>query len=473
MAMADGELDPELSINVTPLQAPVKTPVLSKFKTFKYTDGGDTSHNVSTPHGLINSTGTCMSCNDPHAQDIHLVCFWCDKKFHAVCRDQVDDKMVDKKSDDIICTRSFYNSYKTNIDSLVYQKRPHNFEMLCNPCKTELEIQKSNAKQNRVEVLDKRVDNLSSDVNSLSSDVGDIKRMLENVINENINKLDSTPVPVTTETISTVKKDVLNVWDDPECVRNMKTKATMIIEKAAAGTENKKDVKRVIVQNGIHVDKIFENQSGDTIIQLPTQQHRSNLAAKLHESHLKFKSPDDLLPTISVANMFEEHSRENLNEMIIRSHPEIKSFIDKGAVFSILHIRKQNKNEKFQANIRVSNNIRQFIENIGNRLYIGIQSCKVHDHFYVKRCNKCQKYGHFIGECKAEHPTCAICCSHDHQSKECTSTESPTCNNCKTSKNPSLNQNIHHHASDVNCPSYKLAQNKLKDSILYYNNSKN
>ena len=97
MAMADGEPDAELSINVTPLQAPVKTSVSSKFITFwKYTNGGDTSHNVSTPHGLIYSTGTCTSRNDPHAQDIHLVCFWCDKKFRVVCRDQVDVKIVDK-----------------------------------------------------------------------------------------------------------------------------------------------------------------------------------------------------------------------------------------------------------------------------------------------------------------------------------------------------------------------------------------
>ena len=41
--------------------------------------------------------------------------------------------------------------------------------------------------------------------------------------------------------------------------------------------------------------------------------------------------------------------------------------------FDILNIRKQNKNDKFQVNIRVSNNIQQFIENIGDQLYIGLQ----------------------------------------------------------------------------------------------------
>ena len=83
---------------------------------------------------------TCMSCNDPHAQDIHLVCFWCDKKFHAVCRDQVDDKMVDKKSDDNICTRLFFNSYKTNTDSLVYQKDPTTLKCFVTHVKLNLKI---------------------------------------------------------------------------------------------------------------------------------------------------------------------------------------------------------------------------------------------------------------------------------------------------------------------------------------------
>ena len=50
------------------------------------------------PFGLIDANGNCLSCNDPHALEIHLACFWCDHKFHAVCRDAIDDKMIDKKA---------------------------------------------------------------------------------------------------------------------------------------------------------------------------------------------------------------------------------------------------------------------------------------------------------------------------------------------------------------------------------------
>ena len=435
------------------------------------------SNKAPTPHGIIDENGVCLSCNDPHALEIYLACFWCDCKLHAVCRDAIDEKMVDKKHNDIICTRSFFNTYKANTDSQVYQKRPHSFVVLCDVCETELEIKKSTTQQNKVEQLDVRVDALASNVGNLSSDVTSIKEMLEQVISNQPNSGLSpgqlnpslSPQPPQTST------NTCNVWDDPDKIKNMITKATMIIDKSPDNSNSKQDLENLVVQNGIHVNKIYQNRAGKTVVELPTQSHRSNLAEKLNETQVKFTNQDDLLPTISIANMEGEPSRDDLLDKVLQSHPEIKSLVDKGGTFSILNIRKQNKNDKFQANVRVSNNIRQFIEIIGDRLYIGLQSCKVHDHFFVKRCNNCQKFGHYVSECKAQKPTCGICASEDHQTKDCAHSsihDHDVCANCKTSKNPALNQNANHRAFDINCGSYKQAQAKLKESILYYS-SKN
>ena len=74
--------------------------------------------NATIPHGLIDANGNCLSCCDPHALEVHLTCFWCDHKFHAVCRDtELEDQMVDKKNYDIICvisrhTKSYFHQYK-------------------------------------------------------------------------------------------------------------------------------------------------------------------------------------------------------------------------------------------------------------------------------------------------------------------------------------------------------------------------
>ena len=109
----------------------------------------------NTFHGKINSDGCCTSCNDPHALDSHLKCFWCELEFHAVCRDAVREKMVDRKNEETILSRSFFNSYKQNIvDSQINQKRPHNFMFICNPCGTLLEIEKSSSQQKKVDRLD-------------------------------------------------------------------------------------------------------------------------------------------------------------------------------------------------------------------------------------------------------------------------------------------------------------------------------
>ena len=90
----------------------------------------------------------------------------------------------------------------------------------------------------------------------------------------------------------------------------------------------------------------------------------------------------------------------------------------------------------FYAIIRVSCNIQKFIESIDNRLYIGkFSSCKVYDHFPVKGCNKCQKFGHFHANFNANH-TC-VHCAGEHPSDQCTAKAAsdfiPKCSNCKSS----------------------------------------
>ena len=129
----------------------------------------------------------------------------------------------------------------------------------------------------------------------------------------------------------------------------------------------------------------------------------------------------------------------------------------------------------FYAIIRVSCNIRKFIESIDNRLYVGqFSSCKVYDHFPVKRCNKCQKFGHFHANCNANH-TC-VHCAGEHPSDQCTAKAAsdfiPTCSNCKSSHDSTINSNINHCANDSSCTSYVNAQKRLRLNIAY-NTSKN
>ena len=169
-------------------------------------------------------------------------------------------------------------------------------------------------------------------------------------------------------------------------------------------------------------------------------------------------------------------SLADLNDQIMQLYPEIKSLCDAGEVFSVLSVRKQrnfsNENQFFQASVRVSNSIRKLIENRGDYLSIGLYRCKVYDHFYVKRCNQCQHFGHYQAQCKASQPVCAHC-TGNHETSGCKVKEQssfqPSCINCKRSKLSNNDQQYTHCATDRICPTYQNEQNKLKKSISYYN----
>ena len=64
-------------------------------------------------------------------------------------------------------------------------------------------------------------------------------------------------------------------------------------------------------------------------------------------------------------------------------------------------------------------------------------SCPVYDHFYVKRCNKCQRFHHYKNECKAVKPSCGKCAG-EHETDKCETCDKenfvPVCVNCKRDK---------------------------------------
>lgn len=81
-------------------------------------------------------------------------------------------------------------------------------------------------------------------------------------------------------------------------------------------------------------------------------------------------------------------------------------------------------------------------------LYIDSQRCKVEDFFRLRRCFKCQGFGHSSARCRRE-DKCSHC-SEQHRIEDCTNLAlKPTCINCKLSKKAPHD----HKASDSHCAS--------------------
>ena len=128
----------------------------------------------------------------------------------------------------------------------------------------------------------------------------------------------------------------------------------------------------------------------------------------------------------------------------------------------ILTIRPLRNNDKiYRANIKVSNNVRRAIASQGNRVFTSQGSLKVYDSFYIRRCFKCQCFGHIAQHCSAESHVCGNC-AENHKTNDCES-ENICCSNCKK-----LGQRYDHSAFSPTCFSYIKEQKKLQASIEYH-----
>ena len=164
--------------------------------------------------------------------------------------------------------------------------------------------------------------------------------------------------------------------------------------------EDKLDMKKlskIAVENNVQVSKIGVSTKGNTFIHCASVKARDRLEEKVkeltgHTAH----SLSDKEPSISLVGLTEELTKSELMEQIREQNPVMKTLTDAGETFAILFIKKPTDRYKhYQVIARVSPRIRDAIKSNWNRLYIGVQAIKVYDRFYVKRCNKCNQFGHY------------------------------------------------------------------------------
>ena len=117
----------------------------------------------------------------------------------------------------------------------------------------------------------------------------------------------------------------------------------------------------------------------------------------------------------------------------------------------------------YQTLFSISKALRDLFENYNDKVFIGLHSCKIYERFYVKRCYRCQKYGHYIGQCSDEVLCCGKCAGN-HKTTDCQVTLEQTdkhrCSNCKLANKPDK-----HLVSSSSCPIFQEEQIKIKKLI--------
>lgn len=228
---------------------------------------------------------------------------------------------------------------------------------------------------------------------------------------------------------------------------------------------NLETIEDFAIQSKTSIRSSYTNKRGNHVVVCENERSKDILLPKVKAVFNKQKvvTPPSKLPTIMIHGIRGKYTDKELFTAIQNQN------MDRGIQVTednlkIIFTRELPTRDitKLQAVVRVSDEIRGRIQAQNNRLCIGLCSCEVTDHFYVRRCVKCQLFHHKVADCKSDDPVCGKC-GEKHETNTCHTFKSE-CSNCKIAGMAKTN----HPAYSKNCPSYIKEQNKLRDSIPYY-----
>lgn len=425
--------------------------------------------NVLSAPNLIEN-GLCNACEcEVDMLQYSVTCFNCNNNFHAVdCSDP---------SYCVSSRTSFTQHIRPALERTgAYESRFGKFFFMCSSCCTEFELKKVVTQDKRVDIIDKKLDNFR---NEFRDELSQIKKLMAD---SSARPASVECVPSSVTSSSDQETSTQNPWHYSDKVKTLFSKKVLVVKKSenSGMSIDSAVLRKTCVENGIQVSKSFATSNDEIGLVV-----NSDSAAKTLVDKLKLSAPEHKVqdlptktPTINVVGVPSGITKDELKHEIFQQNPVIKKLhLDLSGEgegkFSILSISKlKNSQEISKATIGVSNTIRDYIANGSNdRIYLGNGTCKVYDSFHVKRCFKCQKFGHISEKCK----NVSVCgfCSGSHQTRDCelknsSDSSAACCNNCKNSDVSEQKENYNHTAYAIDCPIFKAEQAKIKRAIPFY-----
>ena len=141
--------------------------------------------------------------------------------------------------------------------------------------------------------------------------------------------------------------------------------------------------------------------------------------------------------------------------------PQIKELLNAGHTLTLVFSRVRDG--KRMAVLKMSPDVCNAIARSGNRVFLGLTSCRAFNRFWATQCRHCQKFGHTKDGCPAKKasPTCSFCAG-PHASLDRPDKGVLKCVNCSSLGFPA--ERYHHSASSLDCPVMISERNKAMEN---------
>ena len=395
--------------------------------------------------------GKCETCLQKAKDSEVIRCDICQFYFHAVCESE------DGNKDGI--------AKKTHLGLHKQASTKKNFIWKCDKCMTISEINEAASVKDLITQLVDRFTTLETQ----------LPEQIKGMVQEEFNKLKESQTPdidKLSDSIATkisIPAQPVGPWTDTNRIQEMKSSLLIKADKNGQPVDPKK-VRKIVMDNGVPVNKVVVASSGDTIINLPNQRSRDKLHPLLQSDNNEVVNLKSKLPSITILGVTDDLSKEEIVKGIISQNDSIGSLVnEQKEELEVVYMRAPPVDKSyFQVTLRVSPLIRKAIHSLGNKIFLASKSCRVEDSFHIKRCNNCQSYGHYAVKCNVGTPTVCGYCGEHHKSNECPLKNSPNrthkCSNCQVA---GIEEFEGHSTFYRKCPAYIIQQKKLASSIAY------
>ena len=445
--------------------------------------GGRAANTDGVVKQFLVKYGKCTTCDSKVSAASVITCRECNETFHAVCPQSTKETKI--------CNETLLKTFSQN-------STKSNFMWLCDYCFILNEQSKKCTLEDKLNSILVQFEVLTSSVNSMKAEVSNNTKAIGSWSNNQ-----TPPAPESSlsnnELLPNSSRE--SAWHTPfdktklssaNNENSQVSRRTKKLEKKANTTillkcnnegesPNVGEIKQIAVSYGIPVNRVNVTANNNAVISLPSVEARDRLkpllSAKPSLQKHAVSDVQEKQPTVTVLDISEEICEEEFMGMLKVQNPWVEALLDAGEKISDVTVTTKTVNSNVYSNVHatVTTKLRQEIDKRGNRLYLGLNSCRVEDKFNLRRCYKCNDHGHIAKNCESD-ACCGYCASDSHESKNCPLKDNLYRNrnklNCINCKRRNL-EFRGHSAFWPSCPVNKYFIEKAKKSLPYYKNNLN